>query len=95
MLLEPSELRDDDIAGREGIPVFTRGGICREYFDKPRIRGRSLTLVIGHGFDQIVDYLPGALNTLCWDAAPMSIAEQVSAGLGKQYRICSFGHAGA
>src|SRR6516164_8444632 len=83
MPLEPFELRDYRVAGRDQRGRAIRVGARHKDLDKPPVGGLHLGVVIGSGTDQVVDHISGMADALGRNPAAMRIAEQKARGLGQ------------
>jgi len=95
MPLEPFELRDHRVAGRDQrVPVVWESA-RHEDLDKVPVGSRLLCPVISGSNDQIVNYFSGVADALSRNPAAMRIAQQVTGCLGKLSGIGRLGNSDA
>src|SRR6516164_4360844 len=94
MSLEPLELRDHHLAGRDQhVAVLVGKGARPESLGEAQISSSFLGRIARSSDDQAVNHLAGVLDAIGWDAAAMSIAQKEAGGLCQLSRVCGFGDA--
>src|SRR5215472_19017950 len=96
MSLEPLELRDHHLAGRDQhVIVMVEKGVRQKGLGKARIRSGFVGRIAGSSDDEAMNHSAGTLDAIGRDAAAMSVAEEKADCLCELSRICGLRDASA